>query len=116
MVISKSTRVSHHRLRLHHRNGAAVLEAARLMNNPDVKAYFGMNGPAHARHTGQTAPRLARLQAMAAAHEPVFSVPQAIGAADATAIRYLGERFSYGRLAQLIDQFAASLAELGVGR
>ncbi|OPZ79205.1 MAG: Long-chain-fatty-acid--CoA ligase [Actinobacteria bacterium ADurb.Bin444] len=48
--------------------------------------------------------------------EPVISafLRQVERRPDATAIRYLGERFSYRRLAQLIDQFAASLAELGV--
>ncbi len=33
-----------------------------------------------------------------------------------TALIYLGERFTYGRLETLIDKFAAALARLGVGR
>jgi len=31
-----------------------------------------------------------------------------------TALYYLGERYSYGRLAWLIDRFAAGLASIGV--
>jgi long-chain acyl-CoA synthetase len=35
---------------------------------------------------------------------------------DQSAIIYLGERFSYSRLKDLIDRFATSLAQLGVGK
>jgi long-chain acyl-CoA synthetase len=35
---------------------------------------------------------------------------------DQSAIIYLGERFSYSRLKDLIDRFAASLAQLGIGK
>ena len=31
-----------------------------------------------------------------------------------TALYYLGERYSYGRLAMLIDRFAAGLVKIGV--
>ncbi len=35
---------------------------------------------------------------------------------DQSAIIYLGERFSYSRLKDLIDRFATSLAQLGIGK
>ncbi len=53
---------------------------------------------------------------MTATTDHIYSVFEAVGRerADATAVIYLGTRYSYGRLRHLAERFAAGLIDLGV--